>query len=182
MPAQSNHTTGIRNQIWQTYFSGDERGPRVLELATQPPDLAPTCPRTPEAVTPLQYSIGLLSHLAPCLASTCSMYVTPGSCLGVAGCVWCHVKADRESPISHPYCTASHQCHSGVLGGPSPYPHGLATLPHSDNTHGESGNPIGPGKWIPLARDQIYSLRNLYVYELVVCKEVCFLNFLLMMQ
>ncbi|KAK3866357.1 hypothetical protein Pcinc_028108 [Petrolisthes cinctipes] len=143
-PGHSNHTPGIRNQIWQTYFSNDGGGPRVLELATQPPNLAPTCPRTPEAVTPLQYSIGLLSHLAPCVASTCSIYVTPESCLGVAGCVWCHVKADRESPISHPYCTSSHQCYNGVLGGPSPYPHGLATLPHSDNTHGESGNPIGP--------------------------------------
>ncbi|XP_042881004.1 VWFA and cache domain-containing protein 1-like isoform X1 [Penaeus japonicus] len=118
--------------------------PRVLELATRPPHLAPTCSRTPEAAVPLQYSIGLLAHLDPCVPVSCATHLEYKSCLGVVGCVWCSRNGDGQSPLNHPHCMEEHQCYGGVLGGPSPYPHGLATLPHSDNTHGGSGSPIGP--------------------------------------
>nr|XP_045607175.1 VWFA and cache domain-containing protein 1-like [Procambarus clarkii] len=144
----SNYTSDSFSQHWQTFFdAGFIKGqlmPQVLELATQPPDMAPTCGRTPEAAMPLQYSIGLLAHLDSCLSVSCTAHITHKSCLGVVGCIWCSVTSDRQSRMTHPHCMEVHQCYGGVLGGPSPYPHGLATLPHSDNTHGSSGNPIGP--------------------------------------
>lgn len=137
-------------QPWQLYFNvsfgGGQPVPQVLELATQPPDSAPTCSRTPEPPVPLQYSIGLLAHLDSCIPTSCSTHMSYKSCLGVVGCVWCWMKSDGESLIAHPHCTQVHQCYGGILGGPSPYPHSLATLPHSDNTHGGSGSPIGPGE------------------------------------
>lgn len=146
----SNHSSDSRSQLWQTYFDiGFTNGqpvPQVLELTTQPPDLAPTCGRTPEVAIPLQYSIGMLAHLDTCLSVSCGAHVTHRSCLGVIGCVWCSMSSDGKSLIAHPHCIEVHHCYGGILGGPSPYPHGLATLPHLDNTHGGSGNPIGPGK------------------------------------
>ncbi|KAG7161734.1 VWFA and cache domain-containing protein 1-like 1 [Homarus americanus] len=146
--SHSNHTSDSLNEIWPSYFdTGFTKGqliPQVLELATQPPDMAPTCGRTPETALPLQYSIGLLAHLDTCVTVSCAAYMTHKSCLGVVGCVWCSMTSDRQSRMAHPHCTEAHQCYGGVLGGPSPYPHGLATLPHSDTTHGGSGNPIGP--------------------------------------
>ncbi|XP_069955899.1 VWFA and cache domain-containing protein 1 isoform X2 [Cherax quadricarinatus] len=148
MDSLSNYTSDSFSQHWQPYFdAGFMKGqlmPQVLELATQSPDTAPTCGRTPEAAMPLQYSIGLLSHLDTCLSLSCATQMTHSSCLGVVGCIWCSLTSDRQSRMAHPHCTEVHQCYGGVLGGPSPYPHGLATLPHSDNTHGASGNPIGP--------------------------------------
>ncbi|XP_071548411.1 VWFA and cache domain-containing protein 1 [Panulirus ornatus] len=144
----NNHSSDFHNQLWQTYFDiGFTNGqpvPQVLELTTQPPDLAPTCGRTPEVAIPLQYSIGMLAHLDACLSVSCGAHVTQRSCLGVIGCVWCSMTSDGESLIAHPHCMEVHHCYGGILGGPSPYPHGLATLPHLDNTHGGSGNPIGP--------------------------------------
>ncbi|KAG0727111.1 VWFA and cache domain-containing protein 1 [Chionoecetes opilio] len=145
--SSSNDTKNSANRIWQTYFdssfSAGQPVPQVLELTTQPPDLAPTCHRDPEPPVSLQYSIGLLAHLDACVTEKCSLHVTPTSCLGVMGCVWCYLNADGSS-LGLPHCREVHHCYGGILGGPSPYPHGLATLPHSDNNHGDSGNPIGP--------------------------------------
>uniref|UniRef100_A0A0N7ZCW3 VWFA domain-containing protein n=1 Tax=Scylla olivacea TaxID=85551 RepID=A0A0N7ZCW3_SCYOL len=144
----TNDTKDSANRIWQTYFDksfgNGQPVPQVLELTTQPPDLAPTCHRVPEPPVSLQYSIGLLAHLDSCVAVSCSLHATPTACLGVIGCVWCYLNGDGSSLLSHPHCTEAHHCYGGIIGGPSPYPHGLATLPHSDNTHGDSGNPIGP--------------------------------------
>ena len=145
-----NDTMDSTNRIRQTYFDKNfingQPVPQVLELTIQPPDLAPTCHRVPEPPVSLQYSIGLLAHLDSCVTVSCSLSVTPTSCLGMIGCVWCYLNGDGSSPLSHPHCTEAHLCYGGILGGPSPYPHGLATLPHSDIIHGDSGNPIGPGK------------------------------------
>ncbi|KAK7076272.1 hypothetical protein SK128_020340, partial [Halocaridina rubra] len=140
-----NHSS--LNHTWQTNMEMGFKHlaiPQVLEFGTQPPDLAPTCDRMPESAMPLQYSIGLLSHLDSCITVLCSSQLTYKSCLGIVGCVWCSVTSDGQSPLAHPHCIEEHHCYGGILGGPSPYPHGLATLPHSDNTHGGSGSPIGP--------------------------------------
>lgn len=145
--SSNNNTKDLANHVWQTYFdkSNSHPVPQVLKLTTQPPDLAPTCHRIPEPPVSLQYSIGLLAHLDSCVEVSCSLHTTSMSCLGVIGCEWCYLNGDGSSPLSHPHCSETHNCYGGVLGGPSPYPHGLATLPHSDSNHGDSGNPIGPG-------------------------------------
>ncbi|XP_066955648.1 VWFA and cache domain-containing protein 1 [Macrobrachium rosenbergii] len=144
----SNHSEESLNQVWQTYMDiGSSKRftvPQVLDVGMHPPNLAPTCDRIPEAAVPLQYSIGLLSHLDSCVSVSCSVHLTEKSCLGVMGCIWCSMTNDGESALVHPHCIEEQHCYGGILGGPSPYPHGLATLPHSDNTHGGSGSPIGP--------------------------------------
>lgn len=162
----TNDTRDSANRIWQTYFDksfgNSQPVPQVLELTTQPPDLAPTCHRVPEPPVSLQYSIGLLAHLDSCVAVSCSLHATPTACLGVIGCVWCYLNGDGSSLLSHPHCTEAHHCYGGIVGGPSPYPHGLATLPHSDNTHGDSGNPIGPGEIYHLSSVTSHCIKDVY--------------------
>ncbi|CAL4111949.1 unnamed protein product, partial [Meganyctiphanes norvegica] len=105
---------------------------------------APTCSRTPESSSPLQYSMILLGQLQPCISISCNVHIGMASCLGVVGCVWCTVGPDKHSQLPTPRCLQVHECHGGILGGPSPYPNGLATLPISDKNPGYGSTPIGP--------------------------------------
>ena len=94
----------------------------------------------------LQFAVGLLAQLDECLVPTCTSYITYDDCLGVVGCAWCVMQSDGHTPLNQPQCLDHHKCYGGILGAPSPYPPGIAPLPHQEDSYGGTGTPIGPGK------------------------------------
>ena len=97
-------------------------------------------------ITNFQFAVGLLAQLEECFTLPCAAYASYNSCLGVIGCTWCQLQSDGVTILEEPQCLQHHKCYGGILGAPSPYPPGIAPLPHLEGSYAGSGTPIGPGK------------------------------------
>lgn len=68
-------------------------------------------------------------NLKSCPSVDCKSYTTERDCLGVVDCQWCHIDADGETSLQHPFCSDMSVCFKGVFG---------SLIPYSDGTYSES--------------------------------------------